>query len=89
MTPFETKCEILAKMMMLHDEEFSDIWEHHDMSIILAYSLANGYVPSVDSRAKEMIEKLFDVMLAECEVEKDTGFSSYGEIYGQKGDSEV
>ena len=70
--------------MTLHDEEFSHIWEQHNLSTTLAWSISTGYVLDINSRAKELIEELFDVILAESELE-DTGFSDYKEIYdGQK-----
>jgi len=88
MTPFETKCKIIGDMCVFLEEELSHIWEHYNLATTLAWSISVDYVLDQNSRVEELIEELFDVILAECEVEKDTGFSSYGEIYGQKGDSE-
>jgi hypothetical protein len=83
MTPFETRCSILADVWMDYrgDEDFADFLSYNDLGLPMAYSIANGIVKSLPI-AEEFINETFDLLLAALEIQEDTGFESLEDLLG-------
>jgi len=83
MTPFETKCSILADLWMDYrgDEEFIDFLEYNDLGLPMAYAISNGIVKPLPL-GEQFINETFDLLLAALEVSEDTGFDTLDDLLG-------
>ena len=81
MTSFENKCKIIADLWADDDnlEILSEVWEHYNISTLIAYALDRGFVLDISEQAEADIEILFADILSEYNLE-DTGFSDYRQI---------
>jgi hypothetical protein len=83
MTPFETKCSILADLWMDYrgDEEFTDFLEYNDLGLPIAYAISNGIVKTLPM-AESFINETFDLLLASLEIQEDAGFETLADLLG-------
>ncbi len=83
MTPFETKCSILADLWMDYrgDEEFTDFLEYNDLGLPIAYAISNHIVKTLPM-AESFINETFDLLLASLEIKEDTGFETLADLLG-------
>ena len=80
-TPFESKAEILSDFWLnFKDQEgFLDFVEFNDLGLPLAYALSNNIITKTDA-AKQLIDDTFKNLLADLEIEKDSGFESLSDL---------
>jgi hypothetical protein len=83
MTPFETKCSILADLWMDYrdNEDFVDFREYNDLGLPIAYAISNDIVKSLPM-AEQFINETFDLLLAALEIPEDTGFETLDDLLG-------
>jgi hypothetical protein len=80
-TPFKTKCEILSELWMTYrnEETLKDFFEYNDLSLPLAFLLAEGIVSETNSVIEGFIEESFIIFLTAMKIE-DEGFDNLDEI---------
>lgn len=80
MTPWETKCSILADLWINHRDNvlFDDFIEYNDLGLPLAYMLSESIAASTDLAVK-YINETWDLFLASLEIQ-DTGFATLDEV---------
>lgn len=80
MTPFETKCDILADLWLnlRYDEEFTDFIAYNDLGLPLAYAFSEGLVEPTDI-SKPFVEEAFAGLLAALNID-DAGFDNLGDL---------
>ena len=80
-TPFESKAEILSDFWLNYKDDvaFLDFVEFNDLGLPLAYALSNNIITKTEA-AKQLIDDTFKNLLADLEVEKDSGFESLSEL---------
>jgi hypothetical protein len=83
MTPFETKCSILADLWMDYrdNEDFVDFREYNDLGLPIAYAISNDIVKSLPM-AEQFIDETFGLLLAALEIPEDTGFETLDDLLG-------
>jgi hypothetical protein len=83
MTPFETKCSILADLWMDYrgDEEFVDFLQYNDLGLPIAYAISNSIVKP-QPLGESFINETFDLLLASLEIQEDTGFETLDDLLG-------
>lgn len=81
MTPFSSKCEILADLWMNYrdDDEFVDFVEYNDLGLPLAYAVTNN-IATVTDNGTALISETWDLFLSAQSLE-DTGFESLDDIF--------
>ena len=82
MTPFETRCAILAEIWMEYrdDVNYKDLFNYGDLAFPLAYLLDNDYVTEATDGAKGFIDEVFELLLSSLGIEGDTGFEDADDI---------
>ena len=78
----ENKIAILADLWITYrtDEAFSDLFEYADLAFPLAYAVDNGIVKNTD-KVTPFIDETFELLLASCDIDEDTGFDSLDAIF--------
>lgn len=85
MTPFSSKCEILADLWLNYrtEEDFADFIEYNDLGLPLSYAVANN-LATINDTGEGMINETFDLLLAGIGLE-DTGFETLDDVMGAGG----
>ena len=83
MTPFETRCAILAEIWMEYrdDVNFADLFSYGDLAFPLAYLIDNNYVADPTEGAKGFVDEAFDLLISSFGIEEDTGFEDADDIF--------
>lgn len=81
-TPYSEVCSILGELWLSYkeDDEFGDFIEYNDIGLPLAFSIAEGIVPS-SPVAEEYIKETWILFLKGLNIE-DKGFRSLDEVLG-------
>ena len=83
MTPFSSKCNVLAELWLDYrdDEEFLDFISYNDLGLPLAYAVSSNLVSGLSDTGESMIEETWTLFLAGLDVE-DTGFETLDDVLG-------
>lgn len=85
-TAFADKVEILSDLWMYHrsDEDFENLFEHADLGLPLAYAKSTDLIDALTTRAVDLINETFDMLLGTLGIEEDTGYESLDELLGSE-----
>jgi len=90
MTPFSSKCEILAELWLDYrdDEDFRDFIEYNDLGLPLAYALSNN-IANVTENGEAIINETWSLLLAGLSIEEDIGFETLDKLFEYVEDADL
>ena len=76
-TPFDYRCSIMGHIWveLRHDSDWKDFCDYHDVSLPLAYAIAEGIVEKTEE-AEKWINDSWNLLMAGLEMQ-DQGFTSF------------
>lgn len=85
-TAFADKVEILSDLWMYHrsDEDFENLFEYADLGLPLAYAKSTDLIDALTTRAVDLINEAFDMLLGTLRIEEDAGYESLDELLGSE-----
>ena len=86
-TPLMARCGILEDLWMNYrnDENFTDFMEYADLSLPLAYAIANGLIES-NEKIEPFINEAWDLLLKGLDIEDTGNFENLNELMDAAGE---
>ena len=90
-TAFADKVEILSDLWMYHrsDEDFENLFEYADLGLPLAYAKSTDLIDALTTRAVDLINEAFDMLLGTLGIEEDAGYATLDEMLDLAGEYEI
>ena len=82
MTPFSSRCEILAELWLDYrdDEDFLDFISYNDLGLPLAYGITNN-LAKLTENGEAIINETWNLLLAGLSIEEDIGFETLDKLF--------
>jgi len=80
-TSFQSKCDILSELWLNYreDKDFQDFIKYNDISLPLAFMIAEGIIENPGELAEGFIDETFNLLLKAAGV-SDLGFQTLDDI---------